>query len=147
MIDRYRKWKITHANESDSDSDTSDANAANDSDSEWDIGTIKEPPTSFIEPSTPFEDNDDLSRVNGSSNGTTTVTEDSGLADRVAEQALAAAAIVNARNNSRSTSPVKSRVEMQQQQRRSSKESSPLKNSRDMTKSDLNLVRNIKTLF
>ena len=43
LIDRYRKWKLTHQNESDSDSDGSEGNDVDDADSDWDIGTIREP--------------------------------------------------------------------------------------------------------
>ena len=45
MIDRYKKWSLTHTNESDSDSDASDANNGGDDnggndDSDWNL-TVK----------------------------------------------------------------------------------------------------------
>ncbi len=43
LIDRYRKWKLMNQNESDSDSDGSDDPTAEDPDSDWDIGTIRDP--------------------------------------------------------------------------------------------------------
>lgn len=49
LIDRYRKWKLTHNNESDSDSDQSDNDPNENIDSDWDIGTIKEPVSPYIE--------------------------------------------------------------------------------------------------
>ena len=50
LIDRHRKWKLTHGQESDSDSgENSDGGNADDADSDWDIGTIKEPISPYIE--------------------------------------------------------------------------------------------------
>ena len=49
LIDRYRKWKLTHTNESDSDSEASENPDNDGSDSDWDIGTIKEPVSPYIE--------------------------------------------------------------------------------------------------
>ena len=45
MIDRYKKWSLTHTNESDSDSDASGSNNGNDDsggqdDSDWNL-TVK----------------------------------------------------------------------------------------------------------
>ena len=45
MIDRYKKWSLTHANESDSDSDASGSNNGGDDnsgqdDSDWNL-TVK----------------------------------------------------------------------------------------------------------
>ena len=51
LIDRFRKWRLTHANE-DSNSDDDDGDGSNDGDggddSDWDIGTIKEPVSPYI---------------------------------------------------------------------------------------------------
>ena len=57
LIDRHRKWRVTHAN--DDDSGDSDGDSTNDDgdgggdDSDWDIGTIKEPVSPYIEASKP----------------------------------------------------------------------------------------------
>ncbi|XP_059082344.1 serine/threonine-protein kinase 26-like isoform X3 [Tigriopus californicus] len=48
LIDRYRKWKLTHT-ESDSDGDNSETDVHDDSDSDWDIGTIRVPQSNRIE--------------------------------------------------------------------------------------------------
>jgi hypothetical protein len=49
LIDRYRKWRQTHSNDSDDDSGAdSDADKNDNSDSEWDIGTIREPHSPYI---------------------------------------------------------------------------------------------------
>lgn len=53
LIDRYQKWKLTHANDNDtddSDTDNSESGEHNDnSDSEWDINTIKDPSGKLME--------------------------------------------------------------------------------------------------
>lgn len=51
LIDRYQKWKVTHGgNESDTESESNSENDHdNNSDSEWDIGTIRETQSPYIE--------------------------------------------------------------------------------------------------
>ena len=53
LIDRHRKWKLTHFNDTDSDSDASEQENSDSADSDWDIGTIKEPVSPYIEASKP----------------------------------------------------------------------------------------------
>jgi len=77
LIDRYRKWRLTHTNETDSDSGGSSGDSdVDNSDSDWDIGTIKEPKSGsrqfIIPPATAAEVDEEVSsasslRSNGES--------------------------------------------------------------------------------
>ena len=54
MIDRYKKWSLTHTNESDSDSDASGSNNGNDDnggndDSDWNLTVKGRPNSTYFE--------------------------------------------------------------------------------------------------
>lgn len=119
LIDRYRKWKLTHTNESDSDSEDSDNDRTDNSDSEWDIGTIKEPPSGLIEDDdhqqselSSMSINDPPPSFNELSSSTSAIHE----------------------NGQRSMSPTK------QGRHRSPTKESPLKENRNVAKSESDIV-------
>ena len=132
LIDRHRKWKLTHGQESDSDSgENSDGGNVDDADSDWDIGTIKEPISPYIE-------------ENGGSVS---------AAEQQLQQQQPAVLHQNG-ESSKARSPVKSAIDrshqqqQQQQQRHSpSKEAAPplsdsagLRDNRAVAKSEANIV-------
>ena len=130
LIDRHRKWKLTHGQESDSDSgENSDGGNVDDADSDWDIGTIKEPISPYI--------------------------EENGGSVSAAEQQQPAVLQQNG-ESSKARSPVKSAIDrshqqqqqLQQQSRHSpNKEAAPplsdsagLRDNRAVAKSEANIV-------
>ena len=120
LIDRYRKYKLTHGNETDSDTDNSNDDNDNNSDSEWDIGTIREPQSPYIENA----ENEAVLTTNG---------------DRDRDRG---------QGQGRAASPVKARVDRRQSPPPSYQAaadlpspSSPLRENRMAAKSDLNIVR------
>ena len=141
LIDRHRKWKLTHGQESDSDSgENSDGGNADDADSDWDIGTIKEPISPYIE-----------ENGGGGGGGSMAVAEQPAAAQPNGDQHQQQS------SSSRARSPVKSAIDrshhhqqqmVQQQPRHSpSKEAtqplsdtSGLKDNRVVAKSEANIV-------
>ena len=141
LIDRHRKWKLTHGQESDSDSgENSDGGNADDADSDWDIGTIKEPISPYIE-------------ENG---GSVSVAEQPAIAEQNGDQQQQQQ---QSSSSSRARSPVKSAIDrshqqqqqqllLQQQPRHSPNkeaaqplsDTSGLKDNRAVAKSEANIV-------
>ena len=142
LIDRHRKWKLTHGQESDSDSgENSDGGNADDADSDWDIGTIKEPISPYIE-------------ENG---GSASVAEQPVVAQQNGDQHQQQQ---SSSSSSRARSPVKSAIDrnhqqqqqqqqlLQQQPRHSPNkeaaqplsDTSGLKDNRAVAKSEANIV-------
>jgi hypothetical protein len=125
LIDRHRKWKVTHGHETDSDSgENSDGGDVDNPDADWDIGTIKEPISPYIED-------------NGiDPAGVDLVQQQNG--DLQLQQAAAVAA-------ARARSPVKSAIDRNNQRHSPSKEMPPsssigLKDNRAVAKSEVNIV-------
>ncbi len=130
LIDRYRKWKLTHANDSDNtDSDNSDNNDNDNSDSEWDIGTIRDQPAvAAAAASAAASQLIEQYQENGG---------DVGGSEVVSESVQQPSSLL------RSGSPVKTRLEQQHlQQQQRQHQLSPLRESgnRAAAKSDLNIV-------
>ncbi len=142
LIDRHRKWKLTHGQESDSDSgENSDSGDTEAADSDWDIGTIKEPVSPYIE-----DNGTTLAIGGGNVGGQTEVVHQNGGSDPA----------------SRARSPVKSAIE-RNQRHSPTKEAAPstphsattvavvgpgsgsagLKDSRNVAKSEVNIVSNL----
>ncbi len=124
LIDRYRKWRLTHANESDSDSADSDNDDNGDADSDWDIGTIRDPAMAAAVAAT-VDDDDPPTPVepehrNGSGE------------DRLSREPSTSPPPAN---SYRSGSPVKNRVDQYQ------RDNSPLRDNRVTSRSEFDLVR------
>ena len=134
LIDRYKKWRLTHSNESDSESESDSDQQNNSDDSDWNMTIKGSSTTPYIEQ---LNDNDQLldnSLINiNVNNGSSMNNEPSKRSSPVKEQ----------------RSPVKEIEPLQHQQRRSlSPQKSPNKESPTrslahtggVAKSDLNIV-------
>ena len=136
LIDRYKKWRLTHSNESDSESESDSDQQNNSDDSDWNMTIKGSSTTPYIEQ---LNDNDQLldnsmSMLNiNVNNGSSMNNEPSKRSSPVKEQ----------------RSPVKEIEPLQHQQRRSlSPQKSPNKESPTrslahtggVAKSDLNIV-------
>jgi len=147
LIDRHRKWKLTHGQESDSDSgENSDGGNADDADCDWDIGTIKEPISPYIE-------------ENG---GSASVAEQPLVAQQNGDQQQQQQQQQSSSSSSstRARSPVKSAIDrshqqqqlLQQQPKHSPNkeaaqplsDSSGLKDNRTVAKSEANIPRSVE---
>jgi len=141
LIDRYKKWRLTHSNESDSESESDSDQQNNSDDSDWNMTIKGSSTTPYIEQ---LNDNDQLldnsmSMLNiNVNNGSSMNNEPSKRSSPVKEQ----------------RSPVKEIEPLQHQQRRSlSPQKSPNKESPTrslahtggVAKSDLNISRSMES--
>lgn len=156
LIDRYKKWRLTHSNESDSESESDSDQQNNSDDSDWNM-TVKGSTTPYIEhlndnhePPTMLDNSRMMNEViNNSVNISNSVMEGRSKSP-VKETSVAAD--YNSRQNSRQSpakgSPVKELVEQQRRSASPQKTSSPTKESPSrslahsggVAKSDLNIV-------
>ena len=137
LIDRYKKWRLTHSNESDSESESDSDQQNNGDDSDWNL-TIKGSP--YIEQ---LNDNDlilDNSRIeivvnqqNGSSELTSSMAVSSGPQPRSPVKEVAPKDLHR--------SPVKDQTRRSSSPQKESPSSRPLAHSGVVAKSDLNIVR------
>eukprot|EP00095_Tigriopus_kingsejongensis_P004122 maker-scaffold122_size333723-snap-gene-2.29 protein:Tk04122 transcript:maker-scaffold122_size333723-snap-gene-2.29-mRNA-1 annotation:"serine threonine-protein kinase 3-like" len=136
LIDRYRKWKTTHA-ESDSEGDNSENDVNDDTDSDWDIGTIRVPQSNLIED---FAHDSNQGYQNGESNLVASMTSQS--VDVPPTSHLHGA-------GGRSNSPVKKAMDKGQRNSPSkdihpNSVGSPLKENARNAKSELNIVQSVE---
>ncbi len=153
LIDRYRKWKLTHANESDSESDNSDADGGDDADSDWDIGTIREPSAAAaaaaagvaaVEIGGEYRGGEGQLQMNGGGEGDLSRKSSSSSSPPPSYSSDFTDPSTGAPSSpiKRSASPVKSRLEQQEERER---DGSPLRDNNRVARSDLNIVSLIKT--